>query len=385
MADGAGVEEIAFVPGTIVQAVLNSSQNGVNLHSVVVRYTSTYLQDVASGDSAEEVMESLPSTGPEWVTTFEEAWHASAEKIMPEFVRSRSAVWAGVSVAGRSVSPPPGPVGLGGASAGASKEIFKRAPIERDETIAALMDGLVVSDHDFDKAIHDIKVQRISGARMMALSLALVSGHVHPMGDSADLRFGSDMRLCPLIKQQRKAGVLSLDQIITSKSRRELSLHYTRLAKEYSDRQLIEEATLVSQFWAETTSAFEGDDTGLFNYLNEWNRTYTGRGIPKLLDTDIILRTRKADGGGMSASDAKDLKEAVKAAAGKVNASEQKASALEKRLARLEASGMKEGGGKKTCFICGGDHLAKNCPSKEKDKDGGKKKKEDPSKSVDSD
>ena len=208
MADGAGVEEIAFVPGTIVQAVLNSSQNGVNLHSVVVRYTSTYLQDVASGDSAEEVMESLPSTGPEWVTTFEEAWHASAEKIMPEFVRARSAVWAGVSVAGRSVSPPPGPVGLGGASAGASKEIFKVAPIERDETIAALMDGLVVSDHDFDKAINDIKVQRISGARMMALSLALVSGHVHPMGDSADLRFGSDMRLCPLIKQQRKAGVL---------------------------------------------------------------------------------------------------------------------------------------------------------------------------------
>ena len=58
------------------------------------------------------------------------------------------------------------------------------------------------------------------------------------------------------------------------------------MAKEYNDRQLIEEATLISQFWSETTSAFEGDDAGLFSYLSEWHRRYNRRGIPKLLDTD---------------------------------------------------------------------------------------------------
>ena len=124
------------------------------------------------------------------------------------------------------------------------------------------------------KAIEDIKAQGISGARILALSLALMSGHVHPMGDSAELRYASDLRLCPLIRQQRKAGVQSLDDILKAKNKRELFLHYTRLAKEYNDRKMIEEATLVSQFWAETSAAFEGDDVGLFVYIVEWNRSY---------------------------------------------------------------------------------------------------------------
>ena len=34
-----------------------------------------------------------------------EAWHASAEKIMPEFVRARSAVWAGTGLTARPGSP----------------------------------------------------------------------------------------------------------------------------------------------------------------------------------------------------------------------------------------------------------------------------------------
>ena len=97
------------------------------------------------------------------------------------------------------------------------------------------------------------------------------------MGDSAELRYASDLRLCPLIRQQRKAGVLSLDDIVKGKNKRELFLHYTRLAKEYNDRKMIEEATLVSQFWAETSSAFEGDDAGLYVYLTAWTRTYSGR------------------------------------------------------------------------------------------------------------
>jgi hypothetical protein len=247
--------------------------------------------------------------------------------------------------------------------------------------MAQMMDGLIVSNHDVPKAMADINIQRISGVRIMALSLALTSGHVHPMGDSADLRFGSDLRLCPLVRQQRKAGVQSLDDILKAKNKRELSLHYTRLAKEYNDRQLIEEATLVSQFWSETSSAFEGDDPGLFVYLAEWNRTYGGRGIPKLLDTDIILRTRKHEGGGASSSEVKEMKEALRAANGKLNASEEKSTAILKRLTRLEAA---KGGGEKderTCFICGGDHLARNCPENKSNKSKGKgkdKMKEEP-------
>ena len=207
--------------------------------------------------------------------------------------------------------------------------------------------------------------------RVMSLSLALMSGTVHPMGDSAEIRYSSDIRLSPLIRQQRKAGVRSLDDILkaTPFSRRDLATHYTRLAKEYNSRRMIEEATLVSQLWAETSSAFEGDDTGLVVYLNEWNRTYSGRGIPKLLDTDLILRFRKSTVGGPTSSEVKELKAAVTSAKDKASASEDRNKELIKRIVKLEASAgqaKRDGGREKGCFICGGDHLARDCPEKKR-------------------
>ena len=65
----------------------------------------------------------------------------------------------------------------------------------------------------------------------------------------------------------------------------------------------------------------------------------------------------------------KELKEALKAASGKLNAAEQKNDSILKRVTRLEAA--KTGGpsGDRSCFICGGDHLAKVCPQRKEDKD----------------
>ena len=76
------------------------------------------------------------------------------------------------------------------------------------------------------------------------------------------------------------------------------------------------------------------------------------------------------------------MKEALKVAKAAVSASEDRSSAILKRLQKLEAAsgGGGGGGGGKACFICGGDHLARNCPSKdvgkaEPGKSGGKGKK----------
>ena len=65
----------------------------------------------------------------------------------------------------------------------------------------------------------------------------------------------------------------------------------------------------------------------------------------------------------------KELKEALKAASGKLNAAEQKNDSILKRVTRLEAA--KSGGpsSDRSCFICGGDHLAKVCPQRKEDKD----------------
>jgi hypothetical protein len=113
---------------------------------------------------------------------------------------------------------------------------------------------------------------------------------------------------------------------------------------------------------------------GLFSYLAEWHRRYNGRGIPKLLDTDLILRTRKSESGGATSSELKELKDALKTANGKLNSAEQKNDAILKRVTRLEST--KAGGpsADRACFICGGDHLAKVCPQRKEDKDKGKGK-----------
>ena len=368
----------------VVRAILQETRFEHVLHGAVATKTHTFLMSYADGSDIEEVMACMPTAPREWMQAFDEAWAKASEAAMPGFMRARNEVWSGMVLVEPRVAPPTQHVILQEKIRAVEAGQVATRPTtgaEGDEYLAEQMEGLVVSDHDVEKAINDIKVQNISGKRIMALSLALMSGHVHPMGDSAELRFGSDLRLCPLIRQQRKAGVLSLDDLLKAKNKRDLFQHYTRLAKEFNDRKMIQEATLVSQFWAETSAAFEGDDSGLFVYVQEWNRAYGGRGIPKLLDTDLILRNRKFDAGGASSADMKELKDALKAANGKLNASESASAAVMKRLQKLEARSGHTGGGptggggdKVACFICGGPHMARDCPDKDKGGKPGKAK-----------
>ncbi len=180
----------------------------------------------AVGSDIESVLLSMPSEPEEWMTTFSEAWAAATEKIMPGFIAKRGAQWAG-----REEARPPSPrreftaVRMKLPGGGAGQASAPAGAATNDEILAEQMAGLIVSDHDVPKAIDDINTQGISGARILALSLALMSGHVHPMGDSAELRYASDLRLCPLIRQQRKAGVQSLDDVLKAKNKRELFLH----------------------------------------------------------------------------------------------------------------------------------------------------------------
>ena len=363
MADGG---DGGFERSAVVTAILGEKRNGTYLHPILLGYSAPYLlEGIAFGENAEEVKESMPATGDEWMAVFGEAWETGTEKAMPSLIKSRAATWCGITVDKTLPPPPQGWVSHANAGGAGSSGIkvqpattFGTASQFGDVHIAQMMDGLVVSDHDVQKAIADINTQRISGIRIVALSLALMSGHVHPAGESSELRYASDMRLCPLIRQQRKAGVESLDDKLKAKNKRELSLHYSRLAKEYNDRGMIEEATLISQFWAETIGAFEGDDSGLFVYVSEWLRAYGGRGIPKLLDTDLILRHRK-EAGGASSSEVKKLEEAMKALQNKVNASDNRNAEMAKRLTRAESKAASAGDpdknkSDKTCFICVG-------------------------------
>ena len=53
----------------------------------------------------------------------------------------------------------------------------------------------------------------------------------------------------------------------------------------------------------------------------------------------------------------------------KVDASETQSKQMQTRLQKVEREkGGAEGPDKKACFICGGDHLARNCPNKKNGK-----------------
>ena len=221
--DGEGADAEVFNPSIIVRAVLSEESNGVNLHPIQVEHTYEFLSELVAGiKDAENTQEAMPTGTVEWMSTFKEAWEQASSKAWPSFVRVRCEVWSGAAVAIRSrpTSPGMGGVVAGPGSTKAVPTIFGNMTNE-DERIAELMHGLVVSDHDVPKAIEDIKAQRISGVRIMALSLALVSGRVHPNGESSDLRFGSDLRLCPSVRQQRKAGVSTFEDVLKTKNRRE--------------------------------------------------------------------------------------------------------------------------------------------------------------------
>jgi hypothetical protein len=397
-----GGGEGEFMPGLVVRAVLGETRHEVNLHSVLIDATDEYLKPYVLGKDAEEVHKNLPANGAEWMLTFEEAWAGVSEKLMPALISGRARVWAGqgpgVPIDAQTTqgtlgsASVVGDIGTSGTTTGGSSGATPGAPAPTakmsfvtsftDEWVSQMLNGLVVSDHDVQNAIEDIKAQGIPGPRMMALALALVAGRIHPLGESADLRYKSDLRLCETIRKARKAGVESFDDIVKKGKRRDIGGHLTRLAKDFSDRGMIQEATLVSQFWSEASSAFEGDDSGLSDYLTEWLRKWGGRGIPKLLDTDLILRQLGGkggskgggSGGGASEADVKDLKAKLEKVSSKLNESNQAQAALLKRVTRAEAraESSKESTGAKKCFICGGDHLARDCPDKDKGKGKGK-------------
>ena len=381
----------AFSPGLIVREVLGERRNGVVLHEKLAVATAEMLEVIVEGDDVQAIKACLPTSTPVWMATFTEAWATVSEKIMLTVMSDRARVWAGGSPLVAQVSQGNCVDTNSATGNGSNIPPYTLAPtgtaatptVGSDEWITNMLAGLNVSDQDVPQAMEDIRFMRIPGTRVMGLALACVTGHAHPLGDSAELRWGSDIRLCEIVRKSRKAGIETLDDLVKGKKRRDVAHHFTRLAKDFSDRGLIEEATLISQFWAETSAAFEGWDAGLFEYLVEWLRRYGGRGIPKLLDTDLVLRVmtgngRKGAGGsgdGATESEVKDLKSKLEKVSARLNESNQAQASLLKRVTRAESK-LAEGDTltKGKCFICGGDHLARECPQKKKAGKNGKDK-----------
>ena len=239
-----------------------------------------------------------------------------------------------------------------------------------DASLAVGLSGLVISDLDVPKAMNDISVQGIPGARIVALSISIMSGTLHPMSATLEVAYGTDPRLSSVAKAHRKAGLTTMDDLIKGKDRRGLASHFSNLAKEYVKNGQPEEATLINMMWVETTDTFEGDEDGLFSYFAEYFRVYKGRGLPTALDTAIVIRTR-GKGGSSGSSEALKSAKAESAAAAKkadaATASNKELKALLESLSKDMKKLKKDGPGELVCYNCGKTgHLARDCPDDKK-------------------
>ena len=138
------------------------------------------------------------------MNVFGESWSQAKGGTLPRFMYTRASIWAGIKKPDLGARPAQA---QGDPPAGPAEGEIAVPPQQIDLTDAPKNDKLtsiMVSEHDIQQAMADVTVQKISGMRVLSLSLALMSGTVHPMGDSAEIRYSSDICLSPLIRQQRK-------------------------------------------------------------------------------------------------------------------------------------------------------------------------------------
>ena len=171
------------------------------------------------------------------------------------------------------------------------------------------------SPRDVAKLVDDKKNQGISGMRIIALSLSLELGRVPALGEVAgNVFYGSDPRIADIVKKQKKAGIQTMQKILEGTDvRLRLNSHFVCIIREFSERRQIVEASLVTQFWAETQSVSQ-DDAVLVQYMLEYFRKNPGRGIPTVVDVLVAQRVigSRAASSGASPEAIKEVKETNK-------------------------------------------------------------------------
>ena len=295
-----------------IKEILSEERNGIVLPAALIMVFVTYL----SGTLEVETQGEFPQGPEEWFETFKDAWETEKGNFsMPSLFSKRLGLWVGLIPPRDESTLLEGTSFEGTLKASKKKtKASKKAPpvlVVGDESDTSASDDedaaepvVVIGDHDKERARTDMAVQRLSGARMMALSVALEVGSVVPLGSVKGMLYGSNARLFDLVKQSRKAGVDTLGSLLNDKNKVKIGPHFTSLMRDYTQRGLTEETSLISSFWVETQRNFDGDWVGLMDYLDSYFKTYSGRGLPTPFDISIAWRVRQDKGTGGKDSEA---------------------------------------------------------------------------------
>lgn len=370
MAEGGSAVE------ALVELTLDAERHGVYLQGGLVE---PLLKHLVHTLNVKRVPRDLPESLEEWMKCAEEAFEADSKELPGAFeVRLRRWVRGdGLGLGGAASTkemPPTKSVGglLGG------KGSYDLIGIELGMTSMAVEEQF--GEHNIDlhtrpHAVSDMKAQGMSLTQILALTVGLETGKLHPVADVSGFTYGTDIRTCELVTRLKKAGVATLSSLLKEGKVVPVVAHLNSLLRDFSLHGQMREAALLSSWLQEWQQMFVGEETVAIAYLTEYFRTYPGRGLPTEFDFRIFFRVQKAY--GASGSEAtKEVGKSVKALQGQVSQLQDQCSSYKKKIDLLQESVKRSGGPKGLtggkvgpCHICGEmGHLAAACPER-KDKD----------------
>ena len=340
---------------------LSEDRRGNTLDSGLVAQVATYLIKVAGFKDVDKWKDS------DLLETATELWMNEREgAALPTIFRRQILAWVGGSIGPPVYAPPLAP----------ARSDVDGSEFEGEEDESVLFGPAGATPRDLAKLAADKSTQNLSGARILILSAALELGRVPAAGEViGSMTYRSDPRLGDLAKQQRKAGMATLSKILdsTDSNRRgALQTHFGGVIRDYSERAMIQEASWISQFWAETQT-ISSDDKVLVEYIKEWLKKYPGCGIPMVID--VIIATRvcgmQKTSGGISTDKFNELLTLVKSSKSEVSSLKSELGSLKAQVKSLSGKKGGDDGDKlgPKCHKCGEyGHIAKFCPNKNKKK-----------------
>ena len=260
---------------------------------------------------------------------------------------------------------------------------------DEDDEIDHLFGAAGPTTRDLAKLAEDKKTHGFSGMRIVCLSVALELGRVPAPGEVAgSVFYGCDVRITDIAKKQKKAGVSTMQRILDGENvRLELNQHIVDVVRDYSERTQIQEASRITQWWAETQSLSQ-DDTVIQQYLLEYFKKYPGRGLPVTVDVLIAQRVlgKQAKVGGASTEQIKSIVAQLKTLQSELASTKSSLASTRNELNQLKAAKNPGPGGlgrnpNIVCRACGEKgHIEANCPNnkgKGNDKDTSKEEKDE--------
>ena len=194
-----------------------------------------------------------------------------------------------------------------------------------------------------------------------------------------------DYRLSAEMKTARKMGANTLEKVLKTGELSEARHYFSAVAGTAANEGLTMVSVIIMRWLYQTSEVIlsekptDSEVKAFFDYIAKYVDRYYGLGFPMEIDYELLARGQikhgSKNGGGASV----DNSETIRAIKEETKEAKREAARVSKELADLREAvkSLKKKGpgtGKMECFICGGEHLARDCPQKPGNK--GKKGKE---------